>query len=1074
LFNILDISKPILLRKVGPFIYWFLAWMLIAVDGWAQKPDPNQHLRCGTMIHLQALLNQDQHLNSVNQSNRQEAMRMKQELLSNPATSQSTREFSPNTLTGPVHVPVVVHIVLPNAMQVSDDDVQRQIDKLNIDYAGINADSVNIPAAFKPLFGKSMIQFVLARRTPSGALTSGIERVNSNAQSNINNAVDPVKRTSLGGLDAWDYTKYLNLWIGVDGSGMGILGYATFPGADAPANQGVFINAQSWGSNACYVIPQYNLGRTLVHEVGHYFGLLHIWGDDGGACTGDDFAQLPGTCTVPASLLIGDTPNQAGSTAGCLNGVATDACSPSAPGFMYQNYMDYTDDACYAMFTLKQVERMEYVIENCRSSYLTSDGSTPPVGAVMNDASASAVVNPGGFEITGCTVKNYPGTACAGSIDPKVRITNNGLDTLTSVKVIMIVDNGAPVVVDVNTSLEIGNSTVVTFPSTNFSNGPHQLQFFTQSPNNTFDEVPSNDTLTYPFNVGTPAAGPVIEGFETSAFPPMSWTLFNPDTTSLTWNRTTFTARRGAGSSFINFYNYPNIGDLDYLITPLVDVSTADSILLSFERAYKRYQTGPGYSDTLIIQVSTSCGTTSFPITVWKKGGDDLSTSPGVFKDNWAPNPGDWYREKIDIKPFLPSGTTSVVVAFVAKNGYGQNLWLDDINLSSLTLAQNDVLASSISNPSPKQCVGLFTPSVDIVNNGKNTLTSARIVYRIAGPSGFLLVDSVNWIGTLTTSAIATVQLKPVSLSTPGNYNMLAYTKLPNNGADQISSNDTARLTFRFIATLPTPFFEGFESIAFPPTGWGLVNQDASATWFRTAAASKSGIASAVINNYLYDARGTNDDLESPVIAYNGIDSAFVKFSFAHATYFYPGSTGLPMDTLQIFITKDCGKTLIPVYNKWGTDLQTVDEPNAPYTSQFIPRSASDWKTETINVTQILGTTGLAQVIFRSKGNYGNALFLDDINFTTKTLPLKLKMNGYLVSPNPFNSSFTIQHYIRPTNFRGIEISNAAGQVVFRTNYNGNAQSLINIDLSTQAAGVYFVKLVYNDKVITERVVKRS
>ena len=1026
------------------------------------------------MIHLQALLNQDQHLNAVNQSNQQEAARMRQEFLSTTATSQSIRQFSLNTLAGTVYVPVVVHIVLPNAMQISDDDVQHQIDKLNIDYAGINADSVNIPAAFKPLFGKSKIQFVLAKRTPSGALTSGIERVNSLAQSNINVAVDPVKRTSLGGLDAWDYTKYLNLWVGVDGSGMGVLGYATFPGADAPANQGVFINAQSWGSNACYVIPQFNLGRTLVHEVGHYFGLLHIWGDDGGACTGDDFAQLPGTCTVPASLLIGDTPNQAGSTSGCLSGVAIDACSPTAPGFMYQNYMDYTDDACYAMFTLKQVERMEYVIENCRSTYLTSDGGTPPVGAVMIDASPSSVVNPGGFEIIGCTITNYPGSACAGNINPKVRITNNGLDTLTSVKVGMIVDNGTPIVLDVTGPIALGNSTVVTFPSTFFSNGSHQLKFFTQSPNNSFDEVPANDTLTYSFNVGTPTAGPVIEGFETFAFPPTGWTLFNPDTTSLTWNRTTFTAKRGAASTFINFYNYPNIGDLDYLITPLVDVSTADSVFISFERAYKRYQSGPALSDTLMIQVSTSCGTTSFPITAWKKGGDELSTSPGIFKNNWAPGPGDWYREKVNITPLLPSGTTSVQVAFVAKNGYGQNLWLDDINVSALTLAQDDVLAQAISNPSAKQCAGLFTPSVEIVNYGKNTLTSARVVYRITGPSGFFLLDSVNWTGNLATGAIATVQLKPVSLSTPGNYNILAYAKLPNNIADQINSNDTTRLSFRYIATLSAPMFEGFEAFGFPPAGWGLVNQDASATWFRTAAASKSGIASAVVNNYLYDAKGTNDDLESPVVKYNGIDSAFITFSYAHATYLYPGSTGLPMDTLQIFITKDCGKTLIPVYNKWGAELQTVNNPNYPYTAQFIPRSAADWKTETINVTQAFGTTGSAQVVFRNKGNYGNALFLDDINVTTKTLPLKLKMNGYMVSPNPFNTSFTIQHYIRPTNLRGIEIINAAGQVIFKANYNGNAQSLINIDMATQAAGMYFVKLIYNDKVTTERVVKRN
>jgi hypothetical protein len=101
----------------------------------------------------------------------------------------------------------VVHIVLPNALQISDQDVQKQIDKLNIDYAGLNGDSAAIPAAFKPLFGKAKIQFVLARRSPTGILTNGIERRNSGTQSDINQATDPIKRTASGGLDAWDFNN---------------------------------------------------------------------------------------------------------------------------------------------------------------------------------------------------------------------------------------------------------------------------------------------------------------------------------------------------------------------------------------------------------------------------------------------------------------------------------------------------------------------------------------------------------------------------------------------------------------------------------------------------------------------------------------------------------------------------------------------------------------------------------------------------------------------------------------------------------------------------------------------------
>jgi hypothetical protein len=90
-------------------------------------------------------------------------------------------------------------------------------------------------------------------------------------------------------------------WIGW--KWFGVLGYATFPGTDIPANQGVFINALSWGNNSCYVIPEFGLGRTLVHEVGHYFGLYHIWGDDGGAAMEMISANYQ-EHAVPANLLL--------------------------------------------------------------------------------------------------------------------------------------------------------------------------------------------------------------------------------------------------------------------------------------------------------------------------------------------------------------------------------------------------------------------------------------------------------------------------------------------------------------------------------------------------------------------------------------------------------------------------------------------------------------------------------------------------------------------------------------------------------------------------------------------------
>ena len=112
--------------------------------------------------------------------------------------------------------------------------------------------------------------------------------------------------------------------------------------------------------------------------------------------------------------------------------------------------------------------------------------------------------------------------------------------------------------------------------------------------------------------------------------------------------------------------------------------------------------------------------------------------------------------------------------------------------------------------------------------------------------------------------------------------------------------------------------------------------------------------------------------------------------------------------------------------------------------------------------------------MFRNINNKGNNTFLDNINMYSLTLPAKLKQDGYLVTPNPFSGGFTIRHYLRPVDLRGIQITNAAGQLIWERKYSGNAVSNIPVDLSRLASGVYNVKMIYTNRVITQRLVKRS
>ncbi|GAA4333892.1 pre-peptidase C-terminal domain-containing protein [Flaviaesturariibacter amylovorans] len=282
-------------------------------------------------------------------------------------TQAKAGNVSHSTLRGtPVYtIPVVVHVLWnTSAQNISDAQIQSQIDVLNRDFQLNNADTSLVPAAFRSAVADCKISFCMAQRTPTGAATTGIIRKQT-TKTSFDADLDDAKSNSTGGSAAWDRNSYLNLWIVPDiksGGQSGILGYAQFPGG-AAATDGVVIGYKYFGTTGTAAAP-FNKGRTGTHEVGHWLNLRHIWGDES-ACSQDD--------------LVGDTPLQAGQNYGCPSFPKVDACT-SGNGVMYMNYMDYTDDACMYMFTNGQKTRMYGVLQSggARASLASSLGCQAP------------------------------------------------------------------------------------------------------------------------------------------------------------------------------------------------------------------------------------------------------------------------------------------------------------------------------------------------------------------------------------------------------------------------------------------------------------------------------------------------------------------------------------------------------------------------------------------------------------------------------------------------------------------------------------------------------------------------
>ncbi len=674
----------------------------------------------------------------------------------------------------------------------------------------------------------------------------------------------------------------------------------------------------------------------------------------------------------------------------------------------------------------------------------------------VNDAALSTIIAP-----------NNSAPYCVLPITPEVTITNVGKAQLKSLSVGLILD-GVNIGTNSFTGLSLDlfktQNLILNLPLSP-SPGIHTLQVYTFGPNGTADERTSNDTSSITFNVLQTLPLPNVEGFESSTFPPPGgWTLFNPDG-GVSWTRTTSAKKSGVASMKFDAFNYNAKGQQDILKSPKIDIADVDSINVNFDVAYAQYSAAE--KDSLQILYSTDCGITWLP-TIYKKGGSGLSTTGVFVTPAFSPTATQWRNESVSI-PTCGLTTGSIILGLRAVNDYGNNIYVDNFAISKIDTKQYNASVLSINKPFGTICVPDFVPEVTIANYGYDTLKTLKINYQVDnGPVG-----TFNYSGALPRCSTQVVTMSPVT-SVSGSHILTIFSTEPNGNTEQYAFNDTARKTIVISPILDAPVAEGFETPSFPPANWSVINPDGLLTWERSTTAARTGTGSMVIRNFDYASANTIDKFASPVVNYDAkVDSFFVSFDYAYAQGAqYPGSTTLPLDTLELQITQDCGQTFTTIWKKWGEDLQTINDPNFSSTNPFTPNNVNQWKNINIYLSPVIGKKNF-QVYFVAKSNQQNNLYIDNINIYTKTLPQRLKNQGYLLYPNPFRNSFIIRNYQVPTSLQKVGIYNSVGQLVWAKDLNGKGNTEMNVDLGSLAAGVYVVKLMYVEKTVVERIVKQ-
>jgi len=559
-------------------------------------------------------------------------------------------------------IPLVFHVLHNGGPEnISRAQIEDAVAILNRDYRLQNADANNVQSVFAGMPADIEIEFQLATKAPNGQCFSGITRTQSpltNSGANGQNQVSAI----IAGNDvfngSWPGNKYLNIMVVNDADGAA--GYTTNPNnwSGTSMNNGIWVLHDYVGSIG--TSDTYS-SRTLTHEVGHWLNLDHLWGNNNNpgnasSCSQDD--------------AVDDTPRCIGVTSCNLN---SNTCSnDAADGYWtsdvidnVENYMEYS--YCNKMFTNGQKNRM-------RAALLSSVGGRNNIWTSSNQIA---------------TGLNSTPSLCAVGIRVERDIVCGGDD-------VQFFDESYNNIVSWDWS----------FPNGTPSSSTNQNPMVSYSGSGDFDvtlEVTDalGNTMTQTFPnfisvIGNPGyPPPIYEGFENIAsLPSNDWTIYNPEGPGFDVVAT----GSASGAKSVKLDNSQGqTGSVDELISNTIDLSNSAAASISFKYAFAKRNSGN--SDYLQIFASKDCGESWF---MRKNISTSILGTMANTNSNFTPSGSDWKTIVISPSSFSNYLVSDFRFKFKFVNGGGNDLYIDDINLSgSLSIEETEKVYDFKVYPNP-------------------------------------------------------------------------------------------------------------------------------------------------------------------------------------------------------------------------------------------------------------------------------------------------------------------------------------------------------------------------------------
>ena len=966
---------------------------------------------------------------------RTDEQEFEQWLAEKTAEKSNNIPFATNGRTNEVvTIPVVVHVIhngeaLGVGSNIPDGQINSQIETLNQDFRRLNPDASETLSQFVEVAADTEINFSLARRDPEGLPTTGIVRIQG-SQPEFSIFEDNLLKSQ----SFWPSEDYLNIWV-VNLSN-DLLGYAQFPVSSLEGlavedsnnrlTDGVVVNYEFFGTG--FNTDPFSQGRTATHEIGHFLGLRHVWGD--GGCSFDDFCA--------------DTPQMGDNSSGCP--INPDTCPGGLPD-MYQNYMDFTDDDCMNLFTTCQSARMRTVLEQSprRKSLLVSKGAIDAV-MVENDLGIRQVISP---EVG----------VCSSTIIPELEVRNYGTNEIVSYTIALIVDGDTIETYSATTTLSPLSITSAIFQSIEVTEGQEfNYEFVITEVNGVADGNPENDRQSLFVQIPFIASFPEIDDFEDGSGRWMTRKFTGGASTWQLANAPLFTSENTAYQ--LPIFNSPTeeFGNLEMLLSPVLDLEKVSSAELNFQYAYSLVP--DNFIDRLTVAILTECGVTfdaDNVISSFDEVNSQLATSASTSGEFVPAGSIDWQEVNINLNQFL--GLQNVQVALIAQNGGGNNIYVDELEVLADNQFRLDAKVVSFSELPDISCRTFQAPIVEIKNFGIETITSLDYEFGVLGNVQQDRIENINILpGESQDIAVG------ISGLTDGGF-IFGFTITAVNGqSDDDPSDNTLTQVVRITESEDIlPLREQFEQRTFEELEWFPFSLTGPHDWTFTNLSFENGPSQTIgINAFDLPQVGTQNWLVSPKLDLSQLTEASLQFDLSYA------NRENTDDRLEIFVSSDCGRSFNNLaYSKQGADLAVTSTESA-----WIPQSSADWVTESVDLSAFAGSSEVL-VAFVFTNDNGNNLYLDNFNFFVSSDPVTLPSDDILIrvfpnpSPSDFNITFNLQEreqvFLRVVDMMGNQLLNITLPDVLNQTYSYDVAALQN--------GLYLVQAIGETFKRTERVV---